>query len=216
MKNNKSFEEIWHQVPPDYYQKGVEKNLFQKIWHTNKLMYVISAIKSQNQNPQKILDVGCASGWFLYQLKREFEKSDAFGIDVYGKAIDYGKKKYKSLKLKKADAHKIPHPNNSFDVIVCCEVLEHVEDPDKVIKEMKRVIKENGTIIVEIDTGNWLFKLAWFFWTSVRKGVWRDAHVHKFDTEKLKKLFLINGLKLKNTMLFNLSMAVVFTLKKNN
>lgn len=217
MKNHdKSFEEIWHQVPPDYYQRGIEKNILQRIWHKNKLKYVVWAIRSQNKDPRNILDVGCASGWFLSELKEEFKKADAFGIDVYGKAIDYGKKKYKNVSLRKADAHKIPFQSNTFDIIVCCEVLEHVENPDQVIKEMKRVLGRNGVLVVEIDTGNWLFKLVWYFWTNLRKGVWRDAHIYLFNIEKLQKLFRSNGFKIKTTSFFNLSMAVVFTLKKNN
>lgn len=215
MKNqDKSFEEIWDQVPPNYYQKGIEKNILQNIWHKNKLKYVVWAIKSQNKDPQNILDVGCASGWLLSELKKEFKKTEAFGIDVYGKAIDYGKKLYKNINLKKANAHKIPYPDKSFDVIVCSEVLEHVEDPDKVIKEMKRVLRRNGSLVVEIDTGNWLFKFVWFFWTNVRKGVWRDSHIHIFNTDKLKKYFIKNGLKIEKINFFNFSMAVVFTLRK--
>lgn len=215
MKNHdKSFEEIWHQVPPDYYQHGVQKNILQRIWHINKLSFVTQVIKSENNNPRNILDVGCASGWFLAQLKKEFRGSEAFGIDVYGKAIDYGKKIYKNIHLKKADAHKIPFPGNSFDVIVCCEVLEHVENPEQVIREMKRVLRRNGTLVVEIDTGNWLFKLVWYFWTNLRKGVWRDSHIHIFNTERLKKLFVKNGLKMNQIQFFNFSMAVIFTLKK--
>lgn len=217
MKNaDKSFEEIWDQVPPDYYQRGVRENILQRFWHGNKLKLVTRAIKSQNENPKNILDVGCASGWFLSELNKEFEKTEAFGIDVYKRAIEYGKKKYKNINLKKADAHKIPYSSNSFDVIICNEVLEHVEDPDKVLKEMIRVLKKDGVLVVEIDTGNWLFKLVWFFWTNVRKGVWRDSHVHVFNTDKLRRLFLNNGLKIEKENFFNFAMAVVFTLKKNN
>jgi len=215
MKNHKSFEEIWDQVPPDYYQKGVKKNMLQKLWHKNKLKNVINSIKLKHANPFNILDVGSASGWFLYELKKEFRNSDCVGIDVYKKAVDYGKERYKNIKLLTADAHDIPFKNGAFEIIVCCEVLEHVENPELVIKEMKRVLKRTGSIIVEIDTGNWLFKLIWYFWTNLRKGVWRDSHVHSFSVEKLKRLFLKNGLKIKKMKIFNLSMAVVFVLEKN-
>lgn len=215
MRNHKSFEEIWDQVPPDYYQEGVKKNILQRLWHINKLKNVINSIKLRHTNPLNILDVGSASGWFLYELKKEFGNAECVGIDVYKKAIDYGKRKYKNIKLVKADAHKIPFKDREFEVIICCEVLEHVEEPEVVIKEMRRVLKENGTLIVEIDTSNWLFKLIWYFWTNLRKGVWRDSHVHSFSVEELKKLFVKNGLRIKEVRIFNLSMAVVFVLEKN-
>lgn len=215
MKNHKSFEEIWDQVPPDYYQEGIKKNILQRLWHRNKLNNVVSAIKLKYINPLNILDVGSASGWFLSELKKEFKNSECVGIDTHKAAINYGKKKYKNIKLVRADAHKIPFKENTFEVIVCCEVLEHVEEPEVVIKEMKRVLKRNGRLIIEIDTGNWLFKLIWYFWTNLRKGVWRDSHIHSFSVEKLKRLFVKNGLKIKEMKIFNLSMAVVFVLEKN-
>lgn len=215
MKKAKTFEEIWDQVPPDYYQEGVKKNIFQWIWHSNKLRNVLTSIKEENSNPSTILDVGAASGWFLHELKKKFDNADCTGIDVYGKAIDYGKKKYKDIKLLRADAHKLPFKDESFEVIVCCEVLEHVENSEAVIREMKRVLKKNGSIIVEIDTENFLFKIVWYFWTTLRKGVWRDSHVHSFGVKKLKTLFIKEGLKIKSMKIFNFSMAVVFTLKKN-
>lgn len=213
MIHNHNLEEIWHQVPPDYYQKGVKKNLLQRIWHSNKLDNVVSSVRSTNKNPQNILDVGCASGWFLSELIKKFPDAKGVGIDVYKEAIDFGKKKYKNLTLIKADAHKIPLRSNTFDIIVCCEVLEHVENPEKVIAEMRRLLKKDGTLIVEIDTGNWLFRLVWYFWTNLRKGVWRDSHIHLFDTEKIRSLVRKGGFKVKESRLFNFSMAVVFVLK---
>lgn len=215
MKPLKSFEEIWDQVPPDYYQKGVKRNILQWIWHSNKLRNVAGSIREVKKNPKNILDVGSASGWFLHELKKKFANTDCTGIDVYKKAIDYGKERYSNIELLKGDAHKIPFKDASFEVIVCCEVLEHVENPEAVIKEMKRVLKKNGSIIIEIDTGNWLFKFVWFFWTNLRKGVWRDSHVHSFSVKKLEKLFIDNDLKIKQTKIFNFSLAVVFTLEKN-
>lgn len=49
-----------------------------------------------------------------------------------------------------ADAHFLPFKNNSVDSIVCQAVLEHVKDPQKVVSEMMRVLKEKGAIYVEV------------------------------------------------------------------
>ena len=82
---------IWHQAPVDYYQKGIKNNILQKLWHSGKLAAVTSLAK---ENPKKILDVGCASGWFLHQLSKKFSKAKCVGIDPYKEAILYGKKRY--------------------------------------------------------------------------------------------------------------------------
>ncbi len=213
MRSGKYLEEIWRQVPVDYYQKGVENNIFQKIWHFRKLKFVTDSIRHIGSNPKVILDAGAASGWFLSEVARFFPKSECVGIDIYEDAIHYGKKKYNNLKLSRGDIHKIPFKVNTFDVVICCEVLEHVKDPKKALKEIKRVLKPGGIAVIEIDTGNILFKLVWFWWTTVRHGVWRDSHIHLFNTKILEDLFQESGFQIEKKNIFNLTMAVVYTLK---
>lgn len=207
-------DEVIHQVPVDYYQNGVNNNKLQQVWHTRKLARVVWAIKKFHPNPKKILDVGVASGWFLSNVVKQFDKLDGVGIDIYKEAIDYGKNKYKNLIFKVSDAHKLLFPNSSFDVVICCEVLEHVVDPNKVVKEMKRVLSDDGVLIVEIDSGNFLFKIVWYWWTNMRKGVWRDSHIHPFTISRLEELFVKNNLIIKEKKIFNLTMAVIFVLQK--
>jgi ubiquinone/menaquinone biosynthesis C-methylase UbiE len=202
---------ILHQVPPDYYQKGVKNNLLQRIWHTNKLRNVLDLIK---YNPEHILDVGCASGWFISQVNKRFPKAKCVGLDAYKKAIIYGRKKYKSIKFIQADAHNLPFADSSFDLIVCTEVLEHVLEPKGVLGEMRRVLKRQGAAIIEMDTGNLLFNTIWYVWTNLKGKVWRDAHVHKFNSVKLEKMIENSGFIVEKKELFNFGMAAVFYARK--
>ncbi len=165
--------------------------------------------------PKKILDVGCASGWFLSEVAKFFPFSAPTGIDLYKEAVKYGNKKYKNLKLINCDAHALPFKNNSFDTVICCEVLEHVGNPERVLKEIKRVLSSNGIVVIEIDSGNFLFKIAWYWWTNIKKGVWMDAHVNTFGISKLEDLFEKNGFRIVKKRTFNFTMGIVFLLKKN-
>ena len=211
---DKKLEEIWNQVPPDYYQKGVSKNLLQRIWHTQKLKNVLKLVDSVGICPKNILDVGCASGWFLSRVKLRYPKSRCVGVDIYKKAIEYGEKRYKSLKLIHADAHALPFADNSFDLVICAEVLEHVASPEKVLREIERVLGPRGTAIIEMDTGSFLFKIVWHWWTNVMRGVWKDSHIHIFDTTKLQNMLKKNGFLIREKRIFNFKMAVAFCLEK--
>lgn len=210
-KKHKELEEIWEQVPPDYYQKGVKDNFLQRIWHTQKLKAVLDLI---NIKPSSILDVGCASGWFLNEIYKRHPKTRHTGIDIYSSAIIYGKQKYRNLRLLRADAHKIPFRKNSFDLVICTEVLEHVINPEKVLKEIKRVLKPDGIAIIEMDTGNLIFKFIWYIWTNIFHGVWRNSHIHIFNIRKLEKMIEKNGFFVEKNI-FNFTMAVAFRLKKS-
>lgn len=209
-------DEIIHQVPVDYYQNGVKNNYFQRMWHTRKLAQVVASIQKYHSNPKKVLDVGVASGWFLSEIVRKFPQAKGYGVDVYKEAVDYGKKTYKNLTLSVSDAHTLPFKDKSFDVVISCEVLEHVVSPDTVVKEMKRVLTDDGIIVIEIDSGSFLFKIVWHWWTNMRKGVWRDSHIHPFNIKMLEELFAKNNLIIEKKKIFNWTMAVVFVLRKPN
>lgn len=200
-------EEIWVSVPVDYYQKSVSNNLGQRWWHLNKLKVVTEMVGFR---PKKILDVGCASGWFLKMMINKFPECRGYGVDVYKNAVYFGRENYPNLDLRVADAHRLPFSNEYFDVVVCNEVLEHVVDPIKVLLEMRRVVKKEGLIVVEMDSGSWLFRTIWGCWTYLKGKVWHDAHIQVFDTKMLKETIERAGLRVERQKIFNLGMAVVF------
>lgn len=204
--------DIIEQVPFDYYQNGVKNNIFQKTWHTRKLHVVMSNIPDY---PSSILDVGCASGWFLSRIKKKFPKAKCVGIDLYRDAIQFGKKKYPKITFKVADAHKIPYKSKTFDLVICTEVLEHIKDPEAALKEIKRILKKNGSAIIELDSGSVLFSIVWYLWRMSRGNVWSHAHLHSFTVKKLERMLTKTGFEIKNKKKFNLGMAMVFLVKKS-
>lgn len=210
--SRKELENIFKEVPVDYYQKGIQKNTLQRLWHTGKLRNILSLAE---KNPDNILDVGCASGWFLNEVSKKFPKAKCFGIDLYEDAIKYGKRRYKKLNLVTADAHKIPFKDSTFELVICSEVLEHVLDSKKVVKEIRRVLAPNGIALIEMDSGNILFKTVWHWWTHMRKGVWKHAHLHPFDKRKLEKVIGEGGLIIVKKKSFNFTMAVAYKTKKS-
>lgn len=208
--NKKELERIWASVPVDYYQNGVRNNLLQRRWHTGKLQTVLSLIQG---NPKTILDVGSASGWFLSQVASSYPNAKCTGIDVYDKAISFAKKHYPSLHFIRADGHTIPLPKASQELVMCNEVLEHVVDPKVVLAEIRRVMKPNGHAIVEMDSGNWMFRIIWYWWTHMRHGVWEEAHIQVFNEKKLEKMIIEAGFVIEKKIFFNVGMAVAFLLK---
>ncbi|MDP3987956.1 MAG: class I SAM-dependent methyltransferase [Candidatus Levybacteria bacterium] len=210
--NKSSLKDILDQVPPDYYQKGIKRSLLQRIWHKKKLKAVLKLVEN---DPNKILDIGCASGWFLWETSKRFPKAKCTGVDIYKKAIDYGSKQYKSIKFICADAHHLSFQDDSFDLIICTEVLEHVIDPKGVLKEIKRLLSPHGVAIIEMDTGSLLFRLIWHFWVNSKFSVWKGAHLHTFSTKKLEKMIEDYGFLITKKKIFNFGMAVAFQSKKD-
>lgn len=202
---------VIEQVPVDYYQNGVQKNILQRIWHTNKLRVISSLIPIK---PKTVLDVGCASGWFLSEISKVYPKSSCTGVDVYDKALMYGKKHYPHITFTRSNAEKLPFRSHSFELVISTEVLEHVENPQTMISEIYRVTKSKGHAIIELDAGNKLFALIWHFWTHLQGKVWNHAHLHIFTPEKLIQLLIEKGFTIQKKKIFNWTMAMAILAQK--
>lgn len=207
----RDLEKIIKSVPSNYYQRGIKENCFQWYWHKYKFKNVFQMICF---SPKNILDVGCHSGWFLNEVSQCFSNAKCSGIDIYSEAINYGKKIYPHINFKISDAHRIPFSSKRFDLLLCTEVLEHVNSPREVLKEIRRVVKDDGKVIIEIDSGSLLFDLVWFFWEKMKGKVWRNAHLHKLRAKDVENLLLQSNFKIERKKTFNFGMGIVFLLSK--
>lgn len=117
---------------------------------------------------KKILDVGCGAGGFVIAAMKK--KLLAYGIDPAKKAIEICEQKAIDNHLPKrnfliASAEKIPFKDNTFAIVYCFTVLEHVNDVEKSVSEIIRVVKKGGKIY--INTPNSLsfyeghYKIFW-------------------------------------------------------
>ena len=211
----RSLHAIWSQVPADYFSNGSKTNFFQKTWHAGKFKALLKII---NRNYiQHIADIGSADGSFVHRLCSTIQCKLITAVDPYFPPLQYGKHSFAKIEFLQADAHHIPLQSDSVDVITIFETLEHVVDPYAVLIELKRIIRKNGSIIVEIDSGSLLFQIVWFIWKKIGKGkVWRGAHLTLFNMQTLERLFLEAGLKTKNKMTFNWGMGVCYELQKDS
>ncbi len=107
----------------------------------------------------KFLVIGCGSKDDMSVLPGN---SHAVGVDISEEAVNISSKKYPQYKFFVADASSLPFEDNTFDNIVCSEVIEHVALREKTFSEIKRVLKDGGVLIM--TTPNYLSS-----WGLVRK-----------------------------------------------
>lgn len=175
---------LHERVPPDWYVSSVKKNLGQKFWHTTRFREVSAEIEVAPGT--KILDIGCADGLFTKVILEKSKASQIIGIDVLKSSIMWAKKHWKNKKIKFSlgNAHKLKYKNQSFDAVFALEVMEHVPEPQKVLKEIKRVLKRKGYGVFLVPTDSTLFRVVWFFWTKFWRGkIWDDCHIQSFSSK---------------------------------
>lgn len=94
---------------------------------------------------KKILDIGCEAGYVALKLINK--KADVTGIDVCEPALKKYVKRTREVPVL-GIVHYMPFKDNVFEGIVASEVIEHMPDLDTVFKEIKRVLKHRGKIIM--------------------------------------------------------------------
>lgn len=110
---------------------------------------------TQQLRTLSVMDVGASSG-IMDSYISTFVKS-LIGIDIDNGAIKHAKEKFKrkNLTFKKDDALNLSFKNNTFDIVICTHVYEHVENPDKLFSEIYRVLKPNGVCYLAAVNALW-------------------------------------------------------------
>lgn len=217
---------IYNKVPVDYYQKGVEKNFLQRFWHRRKYALCKKIIKelqadqvtlSNNTRSKRfrfrnILDVGCASGLMISEIAKDLPEASFTGVDVYKKAINFARKRYQNIDFLVSRAEKLPFYKKKFDLVISYETIEHVENPERMLFEIKRILRNGGVLILSMDSGSILFRVTWFFWEKTFGNAWKNTHVHPFNHQELENLTKKVGFRVKEKLFSHFGMAVTFVL----
>jgi len=124
------------QLRTSNYRKHTTKNPLKKFFFANFENNLVSLVGSLN--PKKILDAGCGEGFTLAKLYELKIGNELVGIDSSKIAIQTGKENFPYLNLKIGDIYNLPYKDNSFDLVICTEVLEHLSDPQKALSDILR------------------------------------------------------------------------------
>lgn len=170
----------------------LEDNLW---WFRVRREIVTGIIKNINGYSEiSLLDIGCGNGHLLKDAS-QYVKS-AVGIEKF----DYSKPKFNNIL--NIDIFDNNFENNSFDIITFLDVMEHIEDENKFLQEVKRLIKPDGTIIITVPAYQWLFSNSDIFY----------GHYRRYNSKMLKKVLEDNGLEIQKLSYMNFFLFPLFAL----
>ena len=98
-----------------------------------------------------VLDIACGTGEFERLLLTEYSSQQIVGIDISEKMLAIAKLKcsaYPQVSFQTASASSLPFDSNSFDVIVSANSFHYFDEPLAALKEMRRVLKPDGKVII--------------------------------------------------------------------
>jgi ubiquinone/menaquinone biosynthesis C-methylase UbiE len=151
--------------------------------------YIISKIPKEVNS---ILDVGCGKGWVAKEFLPKGKTVVSLDISVTNPSIV--KKLYSNPKhfAIAADSFHLPFNDSSFDCVIASEIIEHVFDPAGFIKELFRVVKKGGSLVI---TTPYKEKIIYYLCIHCNQKTPANAHINSFDETKLESLYTGNDLE---------------------
>jgi glycosyltransferase 2 family protein len=137
-----------------------------------------------------ILDIGCGSGVQIRALGLE-SPNLIIGMDVNRNALLYAKKKeIPHSEFIIADAQNLPFKDRTVDKIICAEIIEHLNNPEQLITESQRVLRQDGSIVITTPNENSVWGLYEFLWDVFGRGRnYGETHLRFFSVRDLETCF---------------------------
>ncbi|MEA3490207.1 MAG: methyltransferase domain-containing protein, partial [Candidatus Omnitrophota bacterium] len=146
------------------------------------------------ENVRKVLDVGCSIGKLGEQLKRRF-KSEVVGIEIDEKMAEVAKEKLDKVIVGDLDEISLKEylAPNYFDCIIFADILEHLKDPWKVLKDTTAFLNSDGIVVASIpNVRHYTTIINLLFlgrWPYRERGLHDKMHLRFFTLEGINELF---------------------------
>jgi methionine biosynthesis protein MetW len=149
------------------------------------------------QGGERLLDIGCWSGYFLEGVRERKLYRELYGVDVVAEGVEAARAKGFQAQVVDLNREPLPFPAGYFDAVTILAVLEHVFDPYAMMREIARVLSPGGEFVIAVPNVGWLTnRLRLLFGrlpvTSGDPG-WDGGHLHYFTQHALDRLLQREG-----------------------
>ena len=160
--------------------------------------YAADLIQRRNKAKcPRLLDIGCGYGFFLKKMAQQGWQVE--GIEVSRPGREYARQKL-GLQIHAAPLEHVSLQDNSFDAVTLFYVIEHVYDPKRLLKEVHRILKPGGTILLRWPHSTPVVKILGPF--SKRYDVFHTPyHLYDFNPQTMKALLRQSGFRAVETMI---------------
>jgi ubiquinone/menaquinone biosynthesis C-methylase UbiE len=128
-------------VPGNYFNKYESKNPIES-WLINRFTSHLADLL-EGLSFASLVEVGCGEGYLLKRLEKQLSGVDLLASDISPEIIAKAEILIPNIPKFVATAYDLPLEDKSRDIVLACEVLEHVEEPEKLLIEAKRVARKH-------------------------------------------------------------------------
>ncbi len=188
-KINVRYEEVGY----DFYDRQTKSlNPIRAWFHTTRYKILDSTVRKYYSESKKIVDLGSGScEWNIGKLP-------VTGVDLNKNMLEYAKSKGYLAEYKVSSIDEVDFEDNSIDIVVISEVLEHIKDYNALINEIRRILKPGGIVVATVpyDTVLSFWKPLFFVQCLIQGYVFGDkyyqdkcGHVHSFSPGNIRGIF---------------------------
>jgi methionine biosynthesis protein MetW len=195
------YDNLWTAKQQTAYRPAVRRDWFHRI--------VVGPICDPTANPrhevalsllhggQRLLDIGCWDGYLLERIHETGLYTELYGVDIVPEGIEAVREKGFQAQVVDLNREALPFPDEYFDGITVLAVLEHIFDPYAVIREVRRVLRAGGEMVIDVpNVASFTNRVRILFGrlpiTSLDTG-WDGGHLHYFTKHALDRFLPSEG-----------------------
>jgi len=149
----------------DYLKTSLIRPAAYRVWRKKAVLYGAAAAG----RPPAILEVGCGQGFFLRSWKKWFPAWRVFGSDIHFSGLLTAARTGREALFVRHDARMIPFRGRIFNILCAFQVIEHIPDPDRFLREAHRVLREDGLLLLATPNPSGITaRLLKDRWTGIR------------------------------------------------
>ena len=152
-------------------------------WYVGRRRLIQALVQLYGPERPRILDVGCGTGGTMDVLE---PGGEVYGGDASKDAISFCVRRGHA-QLTQCRAEALPYADEVFDVVVCADILEHLEDDKAALSEILRVLRPGGVAIVTVPAYPWL-------WSEHDEAL---SHVRRYRKHELRDTLGAAGLRIR-------------------
>ncbi|MFB6356658.1 MAG: methyltransferase domain-containing protein [bacterium] len=162
----------------------------------------ILKVLPEDFSPGRWLDMGCGGGWLMESLIEQWQPREAVGLDISAKRLQEALNRNPDAHFVRAPVEGVPYPDDRFDLVTALDVIEHIPEPEAILREAHRLAEH---MVIKFPIEDTLFdrfqkEFWWPFKRSLKSllssgdsGEYFEPHLHRFHFDDARNLVKEHG-----------------------